>query len=451
MKLLPRSIAAQRDRNAKQAPKSAAPPSVATREDLTDEISHEIGARFEGVTQRIDDAVDLFERLQPMASIIEQIRASVEVEFRERRAEHGELLALRASLEQYRSRYEQLDLEHRDALARLANSDSALFEANSRADAERRKLELAVAEEQVLRGDLSQALAKCEHLDDALKGALESVARLTEDVTGLREQVAVSEERRREADTATAASRQQALLAQEELTVMRKQLDQAGVEMTRMSRQVSELESLLGGERARVRGLEASLASSQEESLRAVRAVEARLEATRIELTVAHGKAESYLGQTAKLESLNTEMSGRLNETQAQLRGAERRLNELQVDQSRADDRNKSLEEELGVIRVRLATVESARTAAVERSDQLSKQLHANEIALKRAENRAAELRDRLESAQAETAQRRSTLEERLASVEAGLERERAERTIAEGALESIRRERGRGTAVASE
>ena len=95
-------------------------------------------------------------------------------------------------------------------------------------------------------------------------------------------------------------------------------------------------------------------------------------------------------------------------------------------------------------MRVRLATVESARTAAVERSDQLSKQLQTTEIALKRGETRAAELRERLEAAQAENAHRRSTLEERLANLEAGLERERAERTIAEGALESLRRERGR-------
>ena len=61
------------------------------------------------------------------------------------------------------------------------------------------------------------------------------------------------------------------------------------------------------------------------------------------------------------------------------------------------------------------------------------------------------ELRERLEIAQTENAQRRTAMEERLARLESGLERERAERTIAEGALEGLRRERGRATASPSE
>jgi hypothetical protein len=58
------------------------------------------------------------------------------------------------------------------------------------------------------------------------------------------------------------------------------------------------------------------------------------------------------------------------------------------------------------------------------------------------------ELRDRLEAAQSENAQRRTSMEERLSALESGLERERAERTIAEGALESLRRERLRTNAA---
>ena len=451
MKLLPKGISLQRDRAPKPAAIATAPTTPtapvqiqAPVEEATDDVSHEIGARYETVSQRIEDAIDIFDQIQPLAQVIAQIREAVQAEFQERRAEHGELLGLRANIEQSRVRLEQADQQNRETQARLARTEAELFETQARAEADRRKLEATLADEQQVRADLTHTQARAGQLEDALKNALDSVSQLSEDREALREQLSVSEERRREADATSGRNHQVALMAQEELAVMRKQLDATNADVTRLNRQVAELDSLLGSERARARGLEASLASTQEESLRSNRAIEARLEAARAELTVANGKLESYLAQTAKLEGLNAEAALRLNDALAGQRGRERQLAELQIDFGRAEERNRALDEELAAMRVRLATVESARTAAVERSDQLSKQLQTTEIALKRGETRAAELRERLEAAQAENAHRRSTMEERLANLEAGLERERAERTIAEGALESLRRERGR-------
>jgi crescentin len=425
-----------------------APPQIQVQPDeVADDVSHEIGARYETVSQRIEDAIDIFDQIQPLAQVIAQIREAVQAEFQERRAEHGELLGLRANIEQSRTRLEQADQLNRETQGRLARTEAELFETQARAEADRRKLEATLADEQQVRADLTHTQARAGQLEDALKNALDSVSQLSEDREALRDQLSVSEERRREADAASGRNHQSALMAQEELAVMRKQLDATNADVTRQNRQVAELDSLLGSERARARGLEASLASTQEESLRSNRAIEARLEAARAELTVANGKLESYLAQTAKLEGLNAEAALRLNDALAGQRGSERQLAELQIDFGRAEERIRALDEELAAMRVRLATVESARTAAVERSDQLSKQLQTTEIALKRGETRAAELRERLEAAQAENAHRRSTMEERLANLEAGLERERAERTIAEGALESLRRERGRMSA----
>jgi crescentin len=417
-------------------------------EALSDDVSHEIGARFETVSHRLDDAVDLFEKIQPLAQVIEQIRGAVQAEFQERRVEHGELLGLRAALEQTRNRLDSLEIDHREASSRLAVTEAELFDLQARADADHRRLEAAQSEEHQLRADLASASASLMQMGDSLRDALDNVGQLADAREALREQLAQSEDRRREADTAASRSNQDALLAQEELTVVRRQLETANTEMTRMTRQVAELESQLGGERARVRGLEASLASVQEESLRTSRSLDARLEATRVELTVANGKLETYLAQTARLEGLNADGANRLNAAQGETRQVERQLAELQTDYARTEERNRALDEELAALRVRLATVESARTAAVERSDQLSRQVHANEIALKRAEARGVELRDRLEASQSENAQRRTSMEERLSALESGLERERAERTIAEGALESLRRERLRTNAA---
>ena len=95
--------------------------------------------------------------------------------------------------------------------------------------------------------------------------------------------------------------------------------------------------------------------------------------------------------------------------------------------------------------RTQHASLELARAAAVDRSDQLGKRLHAAEIALKRTEARANQLRERYGVENSDQFRRIGALEDRIVSLEAQLESERRERTIAESALNVVHNSRRKG------
>ena len=88
--------------------------------------------------------------------------------------------------------------------------------------------------------------------------------------------------------------------------------------------------------------------------------------------------------------------------------------------------------------------LEAARAAAVERADELARLAASRESGAKRAERQIAVLKERLEGAQADHVRKQALLDDRLSKMQSQYERERAERAMIEGALETARRDRGR-------
>jgi crescentin len=80
----------------------------------------------------------------------------------------------------------------------------------------------------------------------------------------------------------------------------------------------------------------------------------------------------------------------------------------------------------------------------VERAEELARLASSRETAAKRAERQIVLLKEKLEAAQADFSRKRAIMDERLSKMQTQYERERTERAIVEGALETARRERGR-------
>ncbi|HQR91035.1 MAG TPA: intermediate filament-like cell shape determinant CreS, partial [Caulobacter sp.] len=122
----------------------------------------------------------------------------------------------------------------------------------------------------------------------------------------------------------------------------------------------------------------------------------------------------------------------------------ERRAGDLNVALERALDRIRSLEDEGEGLRQRHAGVDTARAAAIERADQLAKAAVAHDKTLQRAEERANQLRVRLEAMQEAQDAARRQHEEKVGELQAQIERLTSEAALAEGALEAARRDRSR-------
>jgi crescentin len=334
--------------------------------------------------------------------------------------------------------------EERDLSAKLATADAALTESDARRQSLDVALEDGALEIDRLRNGLQQSELKVGGLEAALRDATARAEHLAQDVDTLRVQTQDIDARRGESEAALAAAKQQSALQVEELGTVKKRLEQAGSDVARLSRIETELEAQIAAERARLLAAENALTTVQADSARTIRGLEAQVESGRAEVLALQTRLETATGRADKLEEMNGQISARLNESSAQQQAVERRAGDLNVALERALERVRNLEDEVEDLRGRHAGVDTARAAAIERADQLAKTVGAHEKALKRAEERAAQLRTRFEALQASEDETRRAHDDKVAEMQTEIERIRSEAALAEGALESARRDRSR-------
>jgi crescentin len=389
------------------------------------EATQAIGVRYETIHGGLDSISRVVEHLRAIEPLLSEIRGPVAEEFEARRAEHAELIALRAAHDQ-------------------ATTDAALTESEARRQSLDVALEDSALEIDRLRNGLQQSELKVGGLEAALRDATARAEHLAQDVETLRVQTQDIDARRGESEAALAAAKQQSALQAEELGTVKKRLEQAGADVARLSRIETELESQVAAERARLLAADNALATVQADGARTIRGLEAQVEAGRAEALALQTRLETATGRADKLEEMNGQISGRLNESSAQQQAVERRAGDLNVALERALERVRNLEDEVEGLRGRHAGVDTARAAAIERADQLAKTVGAHEKALKRSEERAAQLRTRFEALQASEDEIRRGHDDKVAEMQAEIERIRSEAALAEGALESARRDRSR-------
>ncbi|MBO9558864.1 MAG: intermediate filament-like cell shape determinant CreS [Caulobacter sp.] len=408
------------------------------------ETTQAIGVRYETIHGGLDSISRVVEHLRAIEPLLSEIRAPVAEEFEARRAEHAELIALRAAHEQAARQLAAAQAEERDLSAKLAASEAALVESEARRQSLDVALEDSALEIDRLRNGLQQSELKVGGLEAALRDATSRAEHLAQDVETLRVQTQDIDARRGEAEAFLAAAKQQSALQVEELGTLKKRLEQAGADVARLSRIETELEAQVAAERARVLAAENALTTVQADSARTIRGLEAQVESGRAEVLALQTRLETATGRADKLEEMNGQISARLNDSSAQQQAVERRAGDLNVALERALERVRNLEDEVEDLRGRHAGVDTARAAAIERADQLAKTVGAHEKALKRAEERAAQLRTRFEALQASEDETRRVHDEKIAELQTEIERLRSEAALAEGALESARRDRSR-------
>ena len=424
MRLLSKNV-----RDGKQPPKPAMLVEDSGRSEFSErliESTQAIGVRYETIHGGLDSISRVVEHLRAIEPLLSEIRQPVAEEFEARRAEHAELIALRANYEQALRQLALAQTEERELTAKLATAETALSESDASRQAQESALEDNALEIDRLRNGLLQSDLKVGKLDASLRDATARIEHLVQDV-----------------DTLRAQSQDNALLG-EEVATLKKRIDQAGLDVARLSRIETDLEAQIAAERARIQATENALAVHQADAGRTIRGLETQVEAGRAEVSALQTRLETASGRADKLEEMNGQIAQRLAESSAQQQAVERRAGDLNVALERALDRIRSLEDESETLRQRHAGVDTARAAAIERADQLAKAAVAHEKTLKRAEERATQLRTRFEALQENQDVSRRQHEEKLAELQAQIERLTSEAALSEGALEAARRDRSR-------
>jgi len=408
------------------------------------EATQVIGVRYETIHGGLESISRLAEQLRTIEPLLAEIRAPVAEEFEARRREHAELISLRNQYDQSSQQLAEVQATERELTTKLAAAEAAAVEADARRQALEVAIEDSALEMDRLRNGLQQSDLKVGGLEAALRDAVAQGDHLSQDLESLRSQTLDIDSRRSDAEAALAQASQQSALLTEENATLKKRLDQAGSDVARLSRIETDLEAQIAAERARSLAAENALAVFQADSARTLRALEAQVEAGRTDVSTLQTQVETATGRADKLEEMNGQISAKLNESNAQRQSVERRAGDLNVALERALERVRNLETEAEELRVRHAGVDTARAAAIERADQLAKMANAHEKALKRAEERAGQLRTRFEALQAAQAESQREAAKTLSAKQAEIERLQSEAALHEGALEAARLDRSR-------
>ncbi len=415
--------------------------------EVTDKVlegTRSIGERHETITSALEDATVALAQLRSVETGLDRARKAMNTEFETRREERSEIVALNALLEHVRHELAAGGVRESELQTRLNTTDAALTEVK----AARAEAEGAAASRQAELARLTASFSSARGEVTELKGLLDQSSRqltqVQEDNNSQRARLEETEARRQETEVKLAAASQARALVEAERTALERRTESQAGEVARLGRANAELEGRLSAEQARARSLESTVQAAQSEAGRLNQAMEELNATTKVHLETAEMRLDTAQARASRLEDENAELSRQVQEAIVRDRSVERDLADARQRLERAEERIKSLDADLSSARQELLAAEGARAAAVERSERLNESLQTRSADVKRLEEQADAMQERLGGLESELAGERTSSAERARTLNDLIERERSEHSIAQGALEAARKDRAR-------
>ena len=238
-----------------------------------------------------------------------------------------------------------------------------------------------------------------------------------------------------------ATARQKVTLAERERAAMQTSLDEALSEQSRISRRLVEADNALTASNARLRQLESALNEAESERTRLAQAADEAKERHQNEINIQRMRFDALQARASTTEKLLEEGRQALATRAEEIRTYERRMSEATLVRNMIEGKLGQIESGLAERDAQINDLEKARTTLAERNDVLNKAVGTRESAYNRAQEKIASLEDRIEQLESELRGNRETTEVQLEDLSSHLHRERAERTMMEGALEAARKD----------
>jgi len=241
-----------------------------------------------------------------------------------------------------------------------------------------------------------------------------------------------------------ALMREKLLLLENDKRSLQTALDQTLAETSRLSRRLTESENALTATRARLEQMDISLAAAENERVTLATARDEANERHQSEAYAMNLRLEALRSRAATAEKLLAEVRQTLAARTEDIRVLERKAVEATI----ARNATEKVVERLTVARdgldAKTRELEQARASLTERSNILAETLKARETSLAHAEQKIKSLTDRIAEIEVDAGAYRAKTERRIDELNASLQRERVELAVAQGALETTRRDYAR-------
>jgi len=235
------------------------------------------------------------------------------------------------------------------------------------------------------------------------------------------------------------SARENLVLQEDENGSLRSSLDQLNGENSRLLRRVAEEQTALENTRRQLDQIQPVLQTTEAERARLAGALAEANERYQSETSTLSTRLEAMASRAKMAEKLLAEVRQNLVARSEESSTAERKAVEATVARNVADKRAEVAQTALEAKERQVGELERRELELVERSNALQKTVEQRDMALSQAEKRIQGLHVRLGRLKAEIDGQQSKAAESIAELKTQVERERAERSLAEGALRKAR------------
>jgi crescentin len=290
-----------------------------------------------------------------------------------------------------------------------------------------------------LTGELSAARVTIATLEKQLSEEAGNGRSLGDERRLLLERAEVADKRILESESAANLAGERLSLLENEKDSLQSALDQTLAQSSKTARRLAEAENALADARARLQKMEGSLAAAEDERKKLATSNDETNERRQSEVYALTLKLDAMRSRSTAAEKLLAEMRQSLVARTEEIRVAEAKLVAAVVARSGAEKKAEQLAATADAHDRQNKKLEQTRLSLTDRGKVLSETVKARDSALSNAQDKIKSLTDRAELLKAETAANHAKAEKRIEQLNAAIERERAERAVAEGALEATR------------
>ncbi len=401
-----------------------------------------IGQRNEMLRVRIGEMAERLGDLRTLTDDFSQLISPIEAIAEELPRSKSRILELEALLQQEMESGQALRREVDSLLGRYSTASSELSTAVARAT----RLENLLREQETSfdeqRLTLREKTTHANALERQLLAEVEQNQSLALEVKTLRAETQVSDQALADAERLLSEVSERRQILEQENRRFQNLAEEQSAELVSAGSRIDELEAQVEAHLQTIALQETQIAAEQAGRQRAVAQLEAELAAMKTERSSASMKIEALSARLMATDQILAQVRGQLREREEAMRAAERANKEAIAERTTFDRRLEASKTEASRLLAQLQDAQKGRTELEARADMLVKALAAKDAALEGVTSRANNLSDRVEALTLRFEQERQTLEAANRRLIEELQTEKAERTLAQGALDIARENR---------
>ena len=428
---------------AAQTPASTLPPEnpLELDEELFSTSSAQLGGENEELRNLLINAATKVAELESIKASVDRLVAPVTRTLQAVEAERAEKLGLQTVLNNTRLAYGKLRTEAAETERRAAAAERECETLSQELAASQSLLRNTEAAKSEIAVDLATRRAQIADIEARLNQETGETRILREENKRLDERLIATEKRIIALEGEIATNRQRLMMAEDEKQAQQAAFEKSSAEGAKLARRLAETETALAATQARLRTTEGNFVEMNAERTRLVGTLDESNERHEHELSTQRMRFETLQARAAATEKLLIEAREHLIGRAEEIREADRRNAELARERDTLHARVAEFEADRYAREAQRQEVEQARNTLMERSTALARAYTAKETALTRAEESITSLNERIITLEAALLDQKHAAEQTIEELSSSLRREKMQRAVVEGALETARKD----------